>query len=343
MDLTELEITPVGFDGVEGDDVAGRGVEGGPRAPVQGVGEVRVVDLPTRVDLVDHGVQGVPDGVLGRDVDRVHLAPDAEVSPRVDAQAGAPDDPVEEVLEVAGVGGVGGGQELGRVGVRLGDVGVEVPHQAHGGVGEGVVGERPRRERRRVDELDRGDHVCERAGRHAPSPRAVGDGEFGSQHDRPGVVVEAVAGHAVLGAVEDRVAVRVVGRLGEVPVRESPLVAARLLEVGLVEPQEVPVPGQEEGVEVHVLGAVDVDHGVVHVSVGRGRVECLVELGRLSHQALDGVSVRFPVGRSHVVEVDASPDVFRRARPVVPLSRGGPSIVLCVDGNGGDDRRSEQG
>lgn len=103
---------------------------------------------------------------------------------------------------------------------------------------------------------------------------------------------------------------RIVGRLGEVPVWEGSGVAACLLEVRLVEPQEVAVPGEEEGIQVHVLGAVDVDDSIVHVSVCRGWVKRLVKLGGLSHQALDGVGVCFAVGRSHVVEVNASADVF---------------------------------
>lgn len=85
LDLTELEVSPVWLDAVEGDDVAGWCVEGGAGAPVQRIREVGIVDLPARVDLVDHGVQRVPDRILGRDVDRVHLAADAEVGARVDA------------------------------------------------------------------------------------------------------------------------------------------------------------------------------------------------------------------------------------------------------------------
>lgn len=38
------------------------------------------------------------------------------------------------------------------------------------------------------------------------------------------------------------------------------------------------MPGQEEGIQVHVLGAVDVNHRVVHVPVDGGGVLLVVEL-----------------------------------------------------------------
>lgn len=93
---------------------------------------------------------------------------------------------------------MGGGQELGRVGVRLGHVRVEIPHQAYGVVCEGIVGESACREGGRVNEFDGGDHVGEGACRHASTAGAVGDGEFGAEYDRACVVVQAVAGHGVV-------------------------------------------------------------------------------------------------------------------------------------------------
>ncbi len=113
---------------------------------------------------------------------------------------------------------------------------------------------------------------------------------------------------------------RVGGRGGEVPVREGAAIAAGTLEVVLVDPKEVSVPGEEEGVEVHILGAVDVDGSVVHVAVHGGRVLDWVKVGWLTLQALHRVGVSFSLLGSHAVEVDSRLDVVGRAPPVTPTT-----------------------
>lgn len=147
------------------------------------------------------------------------------------------------------------------------------------------------------------------------------DGEGRAQLDGAGIVVHAIAGHGVLGAVEDGERGRVGGGGRKVPVREGTLVAARFSQVGLIQPQEVPMPGEEEGVKVDVLRPVDVDGRVVHVLIHRGRVFGIVKLGWLVHEAFDGVGVGFAVGWGHAVEIDTSSDRLGVAwlTPVGPL------------------------
>ncbi len=133
-------------------------------------------------------MQRVPHGILRAHVNGVHLPADAEVCAGVDAQGRGADDAVERVLEVRGVGRVHGGYKLRLVCVRLGDVGIEVTHEADVVVGECVGGEHAGDKVQRVDEFERCDLVGEWAGCDAAAARAVGDNERGSKRDGAGVV-----------------------------------------------------------------------------------------------------------------------------------------------------------
>lgn len=193
-----------------------------------------MVCLPAVVDLVDHCVQGVPDGVLGGDVDAVHLAADGEVGAGMDAEAGAADDAVKQELELGSVGGVGGGDQTGLVGVELRDVCVEVALQADLVVGKGVGREGAGGQLACIDEFDRGDLVGKGTRGHAAAAGAVRDGQFRAELDRTRVIEQPVPGHGVLGAIEDGECVRVGGGHGKVPVRECTGVAAVLAKIRLV-------------------------------------------------------------------------------------------------------------
>ena len=76
--------------------------------------------------------------------------------------------------------------------------------------------------------------VGEGAGVDAAASCAVRDRQCWAERDRVGVVVDAVAGHGILGAIEDGERVWVGCCGGEVPVGEWAVVAAGLLEVVLV-------------------------------------------------------------------------------------------------------------
>lgn len=173
----QVEIAPIRQHAVQRDDIARGDVQRRARRAVQLRRLLRVIHLPAPVDLVDHRVQGIPDGILGRDVDAAHLSTDAEVGAGVDAETGGAEDAVEHEFKFRCVGGVGGGGELGGIGPCLGDVGVQVALQADFVVGKCVVGQDAGGELCRVDVFEGGDHVGKRTGCHAPAASAVRDGQ----------------------------------------------------------------------------------------------------------------------------------------------------------------------
>lgn len=78
------------------------------------------------------------------------------------------------------------------------------------------------------------------------------------------------------------------------------------------------MPRQEIGRQVDDLGQVGVHNCIIKVSVDGSRVECLVQLGWLVHDAFDGIGVGLALFRSHGVEVLADLDVVIRTRLVLP-------------------------
>ena len=51
------------------------------------------------------------------------------------------------------------------------------------------------------------------------------------------------------------------------------------------------MPNVKVGVEVHLECFVDVDNGIVEKAIDGARIERLVELGWLFHQAEDGIGI----------------------------------------------------
>lgn len=136
-----MEISPVRLDRVQRNHRARWDINRSAGTTVQLVGHLGVVDLPAGVDLVDHGMQGVPNGILCGDVNAVHLAADTKVRAGVNAQAGTANNTVEKEFEHAGVGGVGSSDKFSLVGVGLRDVSVEIALQANVVIIEGAVWE----------------------------------------------------------------------------------------------------------------------------------------------------------------------------------------------------------
>ena len=89
------------------------------------------------------------------------------------------------------------------------------------------------------------------------------------------------------------------------------------------------MPGEEEGVEVHVLRAVDVDDGVVHVSVDSSWICVLIELGWFPLQTFHGVGVGLSLLRWHLVEVDSGFDVFSITSAISPAAISGSVSCWC--------------
>ena len=148
-------------------------------------------------------MERVPDGILRRDVDGVHGSADAEMCAGVDAERTAADDAVEVEFETRGTGGVDGRAGLGRGRVGVDHVLVEIADQAAGVVVECGGRERAVDDEGRVDGEHGGLVVGEWAGSDATATGAVRNLEARAKDDGAGVVGCAVAGHAVLGAVED--------------------------------------------------------------------------------------------------------------------------------------------
>src|SRR5271170_1623882 len=125
---SQLEISPIRLDGIQS-DVWRRGYVQCSSRPRQRRGNLGISNLPGRVDKVDHGMQRIPDWVLWRHMDAIHLAADLEVGAGMDSQAAAANDSVELELEVAGTRRVHSCDQFGPICVCLGNVRVEVAYE----------------------------------------------------------------------------------------------------------------------------------------------------------------------------------------------------------------------
>ena len=73
------------------------------------------------------------------------------------------------------------------------------------------------------------------------------------------------------------------------------------------------MPGEEETVQVDVLGLIDVDDGVIEIFVDGGRVLAVVQLRRLRHDTFDGIGVCLAFLRLHEIKILAHAHVLRSA------------------------------
>lgn len=90
------------------------------------------------------------------------------------------------------------------------------------------------------------------------------------------------------------------------------------------------MPNEEEAIQMDFAGLIDVNNGIIEVSVNGSRVQSLVEFGWLYSQAVDGVCVCFSLGRRHGIKVFSDFDVlfctwliFARTILVDPLVNDG--------------------
>lgn len=315
-----VEVAPVGNNSVQG-DVSGRWQILGSLSQVNRRGEVWVSHLPAGVDTVQHGVKGVPDGILSRDKDVGGRRPHNEVSTGVNTKTATTDDTVDQVLQGLQIFGLDSSLYGGVVAPCLGGEGVQVTSQASlvlvvdavwglGAVDQELVG----------DVVHGLGHALEWTGHDAATTGTVGKREGWREDD--GVVVgeEAVSRHGVLGAVEDWRSTEVVGGGRPVPVWEGSGVTTGLSKILLVDVQEHSVPGQEETVQMNDSSLVDVDDCVVVESINGSWVQGLVELGWLVSQAVDSGGVRLAHLLGHGVEVLSNTDVGIGARLILSLA-----------------------
>ena len=107
-------------------------------------------------------------------------------------------------------------------------------------------------------------------------------------------VVQAVAADGILAAVEERVGADIVHGLGPIPIGLIAGVAALVTQGGLVEVEEVPMPTEEDRIEMHAESLVDVDGGEIITAIEGSRNLAGRYDGGLAVEAEDGIDVLLP-------------------------------------------------
>lgn len=122
---------------------------------------------------------------------------------RVNTKRRGTDDSIEGKLEGSRVRCMSRIDDFSVVGVSGGDVVVEITTQARGVVGVGVRWEGAGLKGTGINEAKSGEEVGKRSGRHAAAARPMRNAQSRPELDGASIIVETIARHGVLIAIED--------------------------------------------------------------------------------------------------------------------------------------------